>query len=148
MIIGHSSRPSLPTREESPESVDVLSAGDTVTAPCVLVIDDDPNIRSLYATLLGDEGYRVETAVNGQDGLNQLSCAPDLILLDLMMPVMDGQHFLKRLRSLATHRRTPVVVLSAMFTGPTMEGAQAVMQKPFDMDALLGRVSGLLALAH
>ena len=51
-------------------------------------------------------------------------------------------------RSLATQRRTPVVVLSAMFTGTTMDGAQAVMQKPFDMDALLGRVSGLLALAH
>jgi DNA-binding response OmpR family regulator len=130
--------------------VDVLSSRDTVTAPCVLVIDDDPNIRSLYATLLQDEGYRVETAVNGQDGLNHLSCAPDLILLDLMMPVMDGHQFLERLRGLAKHRHTPVVVLSAIYAyaGTTMQGAQAVMQKPFDMDALLGRVSGLLALAH
>jgi len=128
--------------------VDVLSSRDTVTAPCVLVIDDDPNIRSVYATLLLDEGYRVETAINGQDGLNQLSCAPDLILLDLMMPVMDGHQFLERLRGLAKHRHTPVVVLSAMYAGTTMQGAQAVMQKPFDMDALLGRVSGLLAPAN
>jgi DNA-binding response OmpR family regulator len=119
-----------------------------VTVPCVLVIDDDPNIRELYTALLHDEGYRVETAVDGQDGLNRLSCAPDLILLDLMMPVMDGHQFLERLRNTAKHQHTPVVVLSAVYAGATLEGAQAVMQKPFEMDALLGRVSGLLALAH
>ena len=116
--------------------------------PGILVIDDDPSIRELYTTLLHGEGYRVETAIDGQDGLNQLGCAPDLILLDLMMPFMDGSEFLRRLRRLAKHASTPVIVLSAQYAGATFQGAQAVMQKPFDMDALLGRVSGLLALAN
>ena len=115
--------------------------------PCILVIDDDPSIRALYTTLLRGEGYRVETAIDGQDGLNQLGCAPDLILLDLMMPFMDGNEFLRRLRRLAKHERTPVLVLSANFAAPTLTGAQAVMQKPFEMDALLGRVSRMLAPA-
>jgi DNA-binding response OmpR family regulator len=112
---------------------------------CVLIVEDDPSIRTLYTTLLRDEGYRVESAVNGQDGLDHLSCAPDLILLDLMMPLMDGREFLRRLRGLATHAKTPVIVLSAHYAGSTFKGAQAVMQKPFEMDLLLGRVSGLLA---
>jgi DNA-binding response OmpR family regulator len=112
---------------------------------CVLVVDDDASIRDLYTTLLTDEGYRVETATDGQDGLNQLGCAPDVILLDLMMPFMDGPEFLRRLRRLAKHARTPVIVLSANYTGATYQGAQAVMQKPFDADVLLRCVSGLLA---
>jgi CheY-like chemotaxis protein len=128
---------------------DVQSARDTVTtAPCVLVVDDDPSIRDLYTTLLHGEGYRVATAVDGQAGLNQLSCGPDLILLDLTMPVMDGREFLRRLRRLAKHASTPVVVLSAHSAAATLDEAQAVMQKPFDLDALLGRVSGLLARAN
>ena len=120
---------------------------DSVIAPCILVIDDDASIRDLYATILRGEGYRVETAIDGQDGLNQLGCGPDLIMLDLMMPFMDGSEFLRRLRRLAQHERTPVLVLSAHFAGATFTGAQSVMQKPFDMDVLLGRVSGMLAPA-
>lgn len=114
--------------------------------PCVLVVDDDASIRDLYTTLFTDEGYRVETATDGQDGLNQLGCAPDVILLDLMMPFMDGPEFLRRLRRMARHALTPVIVLSANYTGATYHGAQAVMQKPFDADLLLACVSRLLAL--
>ena len=113
--------------------------------PCILIVDDDPIIRDLYTTLLRGEGYRVETAIDGQDGLNQLSCTPDLILLDMMMPYMDGSEFLRRLRRLARYERTPVVVLSADYAGSTLKGAQAVMPKPFDIDELLRRVSGLLS---
>jgi DNA-binding response OmpR family regulator len=118
------------------------------TKQCVLVVDDDASIRDLYTTLFTDEGYRVETATDGQDGLNQLGCAPDVILLDLMMPFMDGPEFLRRLRRLAKHALTPVIVLSANYTGTTYQGAQAVMQKPFDADLLLGCVSRLLKLAN
>jgi CheY-like chemotaxis protein len=126
----------------------VQSDGETVTVPpCVLVVDDDPSIRDLYATMFHGEGYRVEMAVDGQDGLDRLSCHPDLIMLDLMMPVMNGQEFLRRLRTLANHATTPVVVVSAANAGATLKGAQGVVQKPFDVEALLGRVSGLLALA-
>jgi CheY-like chemotaxis protein len=118
-----------------------------VGSRCVLVVDDDPSILSLYRALFGDEGYRVRTAVNGQDALDQLSCAPDLIILDLSMPLMDGAEFLRQLDGLGTHVSTPVLVVSAHRGGKTPKGASAVMWKPFDTDALLGQVSGLLALA-
>ena len=121
---------------------------DTVTnnARQILVVEDDPNIRGLYATLLKDDGYRVAMAVDGQDGLDQLACEPDLIILDLLMPFMDGRQFLRRLRGLKEHRGTPVLVVTAGTEGTAVDGAQAVMQKPFDTDALLLRVSDLLRL--
>jgi DNA-binding response OmpR family regulator len=118
----------------------------TTKAPRILVVEDDPSIRELYATLLQDGGYSVAMAGDGQDGLDQLGCDPDLIILDLLMPLMDGRQFLGRLRGLAGHRRTPVLVVSAVSAGTTVDGAQAVVQKPFDTDALLRRVSDLLRL--
>jgi CheY-like chemotaxis protein len=111
---------------------------------CILVVDDDASVRGLYAALLHGAGYRVETAVDGQDGLNQLACNPDLILLDLMMPFMDGRQFLGRLRALPTHRQTPVIVITAARGEGPIDGAQAVMAKPFQIDELLNRVARLL----
>ena len=63
--------------------------------PCrVLVIEDDATIRGVVAEMLLDEGYEPFLAINGQDGLAQLAaCRPDLIILDLMMPVLDGVAF-------------------------------------------------------
>lgn len=121
-----------------------LSGDVTDAAACILVVEDDPNVRDLYATLLRDEGYRVETAIDGQDGLHQLAHSPSLIVLDLMMPIMDGREFLRRLRSIESHRATPVLVVSAVQEGATIHGAQAVMRKPFAMDELLGRIAALL----
>lgn len=74
----------------------------TQDCACILVVDDDAAIRSFCRTLLGEEGYRVETAIGGRDAIHQLGCAPDLILLDLAMPGMDGYEFLRCLRSRAT----------------------------------------------
>lgn len=113
-------------------------------APCVLVIDDDPDIRGALALVLVDAGYRVETAVNGCDGLDHLGCTPDLVVLDLGMPVMDGHEFMRRFRKEATHRQTPVVVVSAS-AGEEIEGAQGFVRKPFENEALLQQVSALLA---
>ena len=112
--------------------------------PCILVIEDEPSIRSFMRTLLGDEGYRVETANDGLDGLRQLGCAPDLILLDLHMPVMDGYEFLARLRNTTSHNTTPVLIVSANINGGPIDGAQAVLRKPFEIGALLAEVSTLL----
>jgi CheY-like chemotaxis protein len=95
--------------------------------------------------LFDGEGYRVATATDGQDGLSQLDCGPDLIVLDLMMPVMDGHEFLRRLGALPVHTDTPVLVVSAQHDGSPPQGASAVMSKPFDTEALLGQVSGMLA---
>ena len=116
----------------------------TLAKACILVIEDEPSIRSFMRALLGDEGYRVETAVDGLDALQQLECAPDLILLDLRMPVMDGYEFLGRLRNLTTHRRTPVLVVSANINGETIDGAQGILRKPFEVAGLLAQVSALL----
>ena len=112
---------------------------------CILAVEDDRYVRDLYVTLLRAEGYRVETAVDGEDGLFQLRSAPDLILLDLEMPVMDGREFLRRLRQLPDHQRTPVIVITAQYGGAVLAGAQAVMPKPIDIDVLLRRISALLA---
>jgi CheY-like chemotaxis protein len=113
----------------------------------VLVVDDDPSIRELYRSMFIDEGYRVESAVDGQDALDRLECEPDLIVLDLAMPWMDGHEFLRRLKGLPARALVPVLVVTAQLRGPKPEGATAIMCKPFDMDALLGQVSRMLTLA-
>src|SRR5438105_3128734 len=83
--------------------------------PCILVVEDDPMIREVLAGLLVDEGYEVDEAAHGLEGLERLrACRPDLIVLDLMMPVMDGWNFRDRQRQLADCADVPVVVLSAV----------------------------------
>jgi len=80
----------------------------------VLVVDDDPDSRTLMAHLLSSEGYQVTTASNGHDALNQLSAVtPSVILLDLEMPVMDGRGFRQhQLRMRGPLRSVPVIVCS------------------------------------
>jgi CheY-like chemotaxis protein len=111
----------------------------------VLIVDDDPSIRELYTTLFVDEGYQVESARDGLEALDQLECKPDLIVLDLAMPRIDGHEFLRRLVRLPDYAQTPVLVVSAQDGDTIPRGASDVMWKPFEMDALLRRVSGMLA---
>ncbi|MEP7003353.1 MAG: response regulator transcription factor [Chloroflexota bacterium] len=109
----------------------------------ILVVEDDPSIRALCADVLRDQGYRVETAVDGQDGLDHLGNHPDLIVLDLTMPVVDGREFLRQLHAGASSH-APVLVLTADFGVQTLRGAKQVMQKPFEISALLDVVARLL----
>ncbi len=79
-----------------------------------LVIEDDPDSRDVMVRLLAREGWKVRSAENGEEGLARVAeSAPDLILLDLMMPVMDGFEFLAELRAHAEWRKLPVIVVSA-----------------------------------
>jgi two-component system KDP operon response regulator KdpE len=110
----------------------------------ILVVEDDSTVRQLCATVLREEGYRVETAVDGRDALDRLDWQPDLILLDLAMPVMDGHEFLSRFRARRQHRRTSVLIISANHRGAVPAGAQGVLEKPFAIDVLAARVSDLL----
>ena len=106
----------------------------------VLVVDDDPDIREVVALILEDEGFRVETAVNGAEALEIVrSNPPSGILLDMMMPVMDGPTFLRAWQSEAPSRRVPVVVMSAnqKAVDALTLGAATFIQKPFDVDDLL-----------
>jgi two-component system chemotaxis response regulator CheY len=119
-----------------------------ITRQRILVVDDDPSIRDMCSMVLrDDEGYEVQTAVDGQDAIDHLGCAPDLILLDIGMPLMDGREFVRRLRSLAKFRSTPVLVMTAQIGAADVVGSQGTIRKPFDVEALLGRVANLLPAA-
>ena len=118
----------------------------------VLVVDDDPGIRSFLTGALEDEGYEVRVATNGREALavvEQLDeWAPDAILLDLYMPEVDGWSF--RAQQLALQgpaARIPVIVLTASRNLGGRKGelhAAAVMEKPFELDALFARLEQLL----
>lgn len=116
-----------------------------VSGPRVLVVDDDPDIRDLLVAVLKDDGYEAESARNGREALDLLERWPaDLVVLDLMMPVMDGWTFAERLRE--KKLAVPIVVLSAA-TDVTRHaqrlGAADVVTKPFDIDTLLPRIARL-----
>jgi CheY-like chemotaxis protein len=117
----------------------------------VLVIDDDAVIRETLATALGDEGYSVRCAEDGRAGLETLAgWAPDVIVLDLMMPVMDGHAFLAARAALGNADRIPVIILSAAHQIRAQAAglnAAAVFPKPFDLGALLDTIARLAARA-
>ena len=110
----------------------------------VLVVDDDALIRDTLATALSDEGYSVRVASDGQAALDTLDeWLPDLIVLDLMMPVMDGHAFRVAQRGLETAANIPVIVLSAAHNiqaRASSLGAAAVFPKPFDLGTLLDAI--------
>ena len=116
----------------------------------VLVVDDEPAIRALLSDVLADLGYLVETAVHGADALEKLARQSfQAILLDMMMPVMDGREFLGRLRQELTAPSPPVVVLSAapadLLRTMLDLGATACLEKPFELDTLLEALGAVLA---
>jgi CheY-like chemotaxis protein len=106
-----------------------------------MVVEDDFAIRETLRELLEDEGYRVLWASNGQEALALLEHrSPRLILLDLMMPVMDGREFRLAQRSDPALARIPVVVISADHALEQKVAGLAVdgwLAKPFELDALL-----------
>jgi CheY-like chemotaxis protein len=112
----------------------------------VLVVDDEPQVRATVAEALALEGYEVTEAGNGAEALSLLaSAAPDAILLDLWMPVMDGWAF--RRAQLLTHPQIPVVVLSAQsLSGDRLSELRpdALLGKPFDLQALYDAVQTVL----
>ena len=123
----------------------------TAPGPClsaapamhVLVVEDEPAILAFLAWTLEDEGYSVATATNGREALAEMQRrTPDVLLLDLMMPVMDGWEVIAACRADPAMRRLPIVVLSAVYNGRLWErpDVQAFMPKPFDIDALLATI--------
>ncbi len=107
----------------------------------ILVVDDDEAIREVIAEVLRDEGYEVVCASNGVQALRELQKAdrPDMMLLDLMMPVMSGWEVLEELQSNAELSRVPVVVVSAM----SAPGVTEHLSKPIDLEDLLSTVARL-----
>lgn len=116
--------------------------------PLVLVVDDDPDILDAICDILDAEGYRVSRARHGLEALDQVDHErPDVILLDLMMPVMDGVAFSQALRKRPASSDVPIVVISADGNPQraTAVGAVGYLAKPFDIDALLAQVAGITA---
>jgi CheY-like chemotaxis protein len=112
-------------------------------APTILVVDDDHDICYMLAEALALDGHRVLTASNGQMALEQARRnRPDLIVLDLMMPVMNGWEFLEAQREDPVLASVPVIVDTA-FPETQVDGAAVILQKPFDVDTLLATVARL-----
>ncbi|HVY45316.1 MAG TPA: response regulator [Minicystis sp.] len=104
----------------------------------ILVVDDDGDLRSSISTVLAEAGYAIDEAPNGADALTRVAAAaPDLILLDLMMPEGSGWEVLERLRRDAS--RVPVIVISA-YASSLPTGARALLRKPIHRDDLLASV--------
>ena len=110
----------------------------------ILVVDDDPAIRDVVADILEISDYAVETAVNGAEALEKIRAdQPAAVLLDLMMPVMDGWEFLRACRREPPCADVPVVVMSAARDAHEVAnelGAQAFLPKPFEVDTILSVV--------
>ena len=121
----------------------------TKTTTSVLVVDDEPQVLWMLQFSLEAEGYRTYAARNGEEALEEIAeQRPSMMLLDIMMPVMDGWTVLERMRQLPADERPKVVVVSARSNrrdrAKAMElGAHAFVAKPFSMDELIGIIHGL-----
>ena len=115
----------------------------------ILVVDDDRDARDAIADVLEMDGYSVRTAADGLEALAscQRDGLPDLIVLDLMMPGMNGWQFVEEARRRRGLAQVPVLVASASLDGWEPPDAAVVLTKPLDIDTLLANVRDLLKLA-
>jgi len=113
-----------------------------MSAPLILVAEDDADLRELVALTLMDEGFEVQQARNGREALDLVAARrPDLVLLDMSMPVLGGRGFADGLRLMADP--PPVVVMTAgdrAAKSATEIGAVGWLPKPFDVDELVATV--------
>jgi len=114
----------------------------------ILVIDDEENIRELIKYNLEAAGYSVELAVDGQEGLDKLNSSLDLIVLDLMLPIIDGITVCRRIRSSVEFSDLPIIILTARgeeidrILGLEM-GADDYLTKPFSPRELIARIKAI-----
>ena len=134
-----------------------MEHGAASPGPLVLLVDDDDDIRETLRYLLEDEGFQVREARNGLEGLGamRIQPPPDIVVLDLMMPVMSGWEFRDRQRGDPRLAAIPVIVMSAIARSAPpgrLEalGAVEVLAKPLDLDHLLTSIAakGFTAAPH
>ena len=116
----------------------------------ILVIDDEPTVRQVLRDVLASQGFLVTEAADGYQGLDCLRVGrPDMVILDLMMPVMNGWKFVEECRRIDRCGDVPIIAISAMFDVPGASpalhglGVHACLSKPFDIDVLLSLVARL-----
>ena len=118
--------------------------------PRILLVDDEPGLRTAVQAYLEDEGFQVTTAVDGEEGWEKAQkMIPDVIISDVMMPRCDGYGLLKKIREDERLGGTPVIFLTAKgMTADRTQGYQAgvddYMPKPFDPDELVARVRNVV----
>lgn len=119
--------------------------------PIILVVEDDADLRKILRLQLTSQGYEVREAENGAEGFAAVrGFVPDCVVLDLMMPVMDGFGFLKRARAINELTAVPIIVLTASedernrIRGYQYK-ADAYMGKPYDLEELTAKVDELVA---
>src|SRR5918993_4498933 len=112
----------------------------------VLVVDDEPVLRAIMREILNEEGYTVIEATDGRVMLEILARErPDLVLMDVMMPGVDGREAYRQLRSRPEHRDVPVVMMSAAIQPHGLDPSIAgYMAKPFDITELVDLVASLI----
>lgn len=105
----------------------------------ILVVEDDADIRTAMVDILESEGYHTESATNGQEALDLLKKIqkPCLVLLDMMMPIMNGREFLDRVTQDSVLAPIPVLIVSAIADKSDTEGAIGFVKKPVDIDVVL-----------
>jgi len=125
-----------------------------VAKPRILVVEDDPDLRRILKLQLVSRGFDIHEAENGAEGFRAVQAEPpDCVILDLMMPVMDGFGFLKRLRSILATQDLPVLILTASEDERNkVRGfqyqADAYMSKPYDLEELTVQVEKLVEAAR
>ena len=115
----------------------------------ILIVDDDDAIRALLHTVLRRRGFRVDTARNGAEAVEKLAdCNYALLVLDLMMPIMNGWDVLEHLRSATLAHRPLVLVLTAGIEPRKFESDMVVglMQKPFEVELLVDTIQGCMTV--
>ncbi len=135
-------------------SDDRLSTPVAHSTPLVLIVDDDPDMRTLLTELLRGDGLRCETASDGATAVERaLALRPQLVLLDLSLPVLSGDEVFARLRADHRTRYIPIVFLTAAGSRKAMidlllAGGDDYVSKPFDVDELSARVHATLTRAR
>ena len=121
----------------------MVGKGDTMPAKRILLVEDDAGIRQGIADFLALEGYAVDAVRNGEEALAYLrSGLPALLVVDLVMPVMNGPQLLARLREENLAAGVPVAIMTAaMPVASALPPADAYLSKPFDLDELLAVVA-------
>lgn len=112
----------------------------------ILVVDDDIDVRAAVSAILDAEGHSVRSVGNGARALDEVARAiPDLIVLDLCMPEMDGWRFMEELYDRGLRDKTRVVVISGFIDHVARSSAAHVLQKPFDPEDLLGAIDDAMS---